>query len=164
MQWKGISFFLGALTIVLGVLVFFILGTPREVRWLSNDEKRAAIARIVENKTGSDREQRSEFKWDQAFQAFKDPQTYFFFFLTIINALPNSATTVFSYLIFQSFGFTPLETLLKGSAPYFAVGIVWFLLCGWLSMKKPNIRCRQKSTLKINMIRLCYLGKPLTRV
>ncbi|KAI3318913.1 MFS general substrate transporter [Xylariaceae sp. AK1471] len=138
--WKGISFFLGGLTIVLGILVFFILGTPREVRWLSEDEKRAAIARVVENKTGSDRQQRSEFKWDQAIQAFKDPQTYFFFFVTIINALPNSATTVFSYLIFQSFGFTPLETLLKGAAPYFAVGIVWFLLCGLLSMRKPNIR------------------------
>ncbi|GAP84456.1 putative major facilitator superfamily transporter [Rosellinia necatrix] len=138
--WKAISLFLGALTIVLGVLVFFILGTPREVRWLSEDEKRAAIARIVENKTGSDRKQRSEFKWDQAAQAFKDPQTYFFFFVTIINALPSSANTVFAYLIFESFGFTPLETLLKGAAPSFAVGIVWFLLCGWLSLKKPNIR------------------------
>ncbi|TGJ76829.1 hypothetical protein E0Z10_g10810 [Xylaria hypoxylon] len=138
--WKAISFFLGALTIVLGILAFFILGTPREVRWLSEDEKRAAIARIVGNKTGSDRKQRSEFKWDQAIQAFKDPQIYFFFFVTIINALPGSANTVFANLIFQSFGFTPRETLLKGTAPSFAVGIVWFLLCGWLSMKKPNIR------------------------
>ncbi|KAI0399851.1 major facilitator superfamily domain-containing protein [Xylaria palmicola] len=138
--WKGISFFLGALTIVLGVLVFFVLGTPREVRWLSKDEKRAAIARVIENKTGSDREARPEFKWEQASETFKDPQTYFFFFITIINALPGSANTVFAYLIFQSFGFTPLETLLKGAAPSFAIGIVWFLLCGWLSLKKPNIR------------------------
>ncbi|RWA12074.1 hypothetical protein EKO27_g3027 [Xylaria grammica] len=138
--WKAISLFLGALTIVLGILAFFILGTPREVRWLSEDEKRAAIARIVENKTGSDRKQRSEFKWDQTIQAFKDPQIYFFFFVTIINALPGSANTVFANLIFQSFGFTPKETLLKGTAPSFAVGIVWFLLCGWLSMKKPNVR------------------------
>ncbi|KAI0466297.1 MFS general substrate transporter [Xylaria cf. heliscus] len=138
--WKGISLFLGALTIVLGILVFFILGTPREVTWLSEDEKRAAIARILENKTGSDREKRSQFKWDQAIQTFKDPQTYFFFIITIINALPSAANTVFAYLIFESFGFTPLETLLKGAAPSFAVGIVWFLLCGWLSLKKPNIR------------------------
>ncbi|KAI8626315.1 MFS general substrate transporter [Xylariaceae sp. FL1651] len=138
--WKLISFFLGGLTIILGILVFFVLGTPREVRWLNKDEKRAAIARVIENKTGSDREKRSEFKWDQAIQTFKDPQTYFFFFVTIINALPGAANSVFAYLIWQSFGFTPLETLLKGSAPYFAVGIVWFLACGWLSMKKPNTR------------------------
>ncbi|KAI0102626.1 major facilitator superfamily domain-containing protein [Nemania sp. FL0031] len=118
--WKGISLFLGALTIVLGILVFFILGTPREVRWLSRDERRAAISRVVANKTGSDREQRSEFKWDQAIQTLKDPQTYFFFFVTIINALPSSANT--------------------GTAPSFAVGIVWFLLCGWPSLRNPNIR------------------------
>ena len=47
MQWKGISFFLGALTITLGVLVWFVLGTPREVRWLNEDEKRAATAHVV---------------------------------------------------------------------------------------------------------------------
>lgn len=63
--WKGISFFLGALTIFDSVLVYFILGTPREVRWLSEDEKRAAAARVVANQTGSDRTKRSEWKWDQ---------------------------------------------------------------------------------------------------
>ncbi|KAH9889193.1 major facilitator superfamily domain-containing protein [Xylariomycetidae sp. FL2044] len=137
--WKGISFFLGALTIVLGVLVYFILGTPREVRWLSDDEKRAAIARVVGNKTGSDRE-KQEFKWEQVWPTFKDPQTYFFFFVTIINCLPNGANTTFSKLIWKSFGFTNLETLLKGSTPYYALSIVWFLLAGFITMKKPNFR------------------------
>lgn len=69
--WKGISFFLGALTIFLGILVWFVLGTPREVMWLSADEKRAAQARIVANQTGSDREKRAEFRWDQVRDAFK---------------------------------------------------------------------------------------------
>ena len=63
--WKGISFFLGALTIVESVLVFFFLGTPREVRWLSEDQKRAVVARVLGNQTGSDNKQRKEFKWDQ---------------------------------------------------------------------------------------------------
>ena len=63
--WKGISLFLGALTIVCSILVFFILGTPREVRWLSEDEKRMAIARVVANNTGSDRQKRGEWKWSQ---------------------------------------------------------------------------------------------------
>lgn len=119
--WKGISFFLGGLTVFDAVLVWFMLGTPREVRWLKEDEKRAAIARVVANQTGSDRNKRSEFKWEQVVDTFKDPQTYFFFFVSIINALPNGATTTFSKLIWQSFGFTPLDTLLKGSTPYYAV-------------------------------------------
>ncbi|KAL2822888.1 major facilitator superfamily domain-containing protein [Aspergillus granulosus] len=138
--WKGISFFLGALTITCGIFVWFILGTPREVRWLSKEEKEAAIARVLANQTGSDREKRSEFKWDQVWSTFRDPQTYFFFFVTIINALPNGANTTFSKLIWQSFGFTPLETLLKGSTPYYAISIVWFLIVGFVTFKKPNLR------------------------
>ncbi|KAF2020214.1 MFS general substrate transporter [Aaosphaeria arxii CBS 175.79] len=138
--WKGISFLLGALTITCGILVWFILGTPREVRWLSEKEKRAAIARVTANQTGSDREKRSEFKWDQVWIAFKDPQTYFFFFITIINALPNGANTTFSKLIWKSFGFTPLETLLKGSTPYYCVSICWFLVVGYITLKRSNLR------------------------
>ncbi|KAF4119412.1 Major Facilitator Superfamily [Geosmithia morbida] len=138
--WKGQAFFLGGLTILCGVLVWFVLGTPREVRWLSKEEKEAAIARVLINQTGSDREKHSSFRWDQVRDTFKDPQTYFFFFVTIINALPNGANTTFSKLIWKSFGFTPLETLLKGSTPYYAVSIVWFLTVGFITLKKPNLR------------------------
>ncbi|KAH7311398.1 major facilitator superfamily domain-containing protein [Stachybotrys elegans] len=138
--WKCISFFLGALTITLGVMVWFVLGTPREVRWLTEEQKKAAIARVMSNQTGSDREKHSEFKWDQVWITFKDPQTYFFFFVTIINALPNGANTTFSKLIWQSFGFTPLQTLLMGSTPYYAVSICWFLIVGFVTLKKPNLR------------------------
>ncbi|EXF84162.1 hypothetical protein CFIO01_05665 [Colletotrichum fioriniae PJ7] len=138
--WKGISLFLGGLTIACGILVWFILGTPREVRWLNEEEKKAAMARVIVNQTGSDRQKRSEFKWDQVWSTFRDPQTYFFFFVTIINALPNGANTTFSKLIWKSFGFTPLETLLKGSTPYYCVSIVWFLVVGFVTLKKPNLR------------------------
>lgn len=51
--------------------MWFILGTPREVRWLSEEQKKAAIARVIMNQTGSDREKRSEFKWDQVWLTFK---------------------------------------------------------------------------------------------
>ena len=63
--------FLGGLTIACGVLVWFILGTPREVRWLNEDEKKAAIARVIANQTGSDKNKRSEFKWEQVWSTFK---------------------------------------------------------------------------------------------
>ena len=70
--WKGISLFLGSLTIFLSGLVFLILGTPREVRWLSVKEKQAAVARVVTNYTGSDHKKRAEWKWSQVmYQNFK---------------------------------------------------------------------------------------------
>lgn len=99
------------------------------------------MARVLVNQTGSDREKHTDFKWEQVRDTFKDPQTYFFFFVTIINALPNGANTTFSKLIWKSFGFTPLETLLKGSTPYYAISIVWFLIVGFVTLKKPNLRC-----------------------
>lgn len=115
--------------------MWFVLGTPREVRWLSQDEKRAAQARVLSNLTGTDREKRSEFRWEQVWATFRDPQTFFFFFVTIINALPNGANTTFSKLIWQSFGFTPFQTLLMGSTPAACVSIVWFLTVGFITLK-----------------------------
>lgn len=100
------------------------------------------MARVVDNKTGTDREKRSEFKWDQVWATFRDPQTYFFFFVTIISCLPNGANTTFSKLIWQSFGFSSLETLLKGSVPNDALSICWFLFVGYVTLKRPNLRCK----------------------
>ena len=140
--WKGISFFLGGLTIFLAVLAFCILGTPRDVRWLSDREKRIAVARTMANQTGSDRYKRSEWKWNQVITAFKDPQTYFFFFTTVANSIPNGGVTTFGNLVYESFGFTSLETLLKGTIPQNAVSIIWFLFVGIVTLKKPNLRCK----------------------
>ncbi|KAK0120314.1 hypothetical protein ONS95_011720 [Cadophora gregata] len=138
--WKGISFFLGSLTTIDSILVSFALGTPSEVRWLNADEKRAAAARVVSNQTGTDRQKRTEWKWDQAIDTFKDPQTWFFFFVQIVNALPNGGKTTFGKLIWVSFGFTNLETLVKGTVPEYLFSILWFLIAGNTTLKKPNLR------------------------
>lgn len=139
--WKGISLFLGSLTIVLSFLTYFLFGTPREVRWLSSTEKRMAYARVVSSQTGSDAQKR-EIKWDQVRIAFKDPQTYFFFVLVLVNAIPNGGTAAFGNLVYVSFGFTPLETIVEGKIPQDALSIVWFLFAGFITLKKPELRCK----------------------
>lgn len=70
---RRISFFLGGITIVLSFFVFFLLGTPREVMWLSANEKRMAAARIAVDQIGSDRQKRVWKKY-QAWEAVADPQ------------------------------------------------------------------------------------------
>ncbi|PYH91572.1 MFS general substrate transporter [Aspergillus ellipticus CBS 707.79] len=137
--WKGISLFLGSFTIVLSVVVYFCFGTPRELRWLSPEEKRMAAARAVRNQTGSDN-QKHEFRWDQVRTAFKDPQTYFFFLLVIVNSIPSGGTISFGNQVYESFGFTNLETIVEGKIPYQLLSIVWFLVAGWITVKKPNVR------------------------
>lgn len=139
--WRYISIFLGCWTILMSGFSLMILGTPNEVHWLSKEEKRIAAARVVSNKTGSSRQQFKKWRWDQVWITFKDPQTYFFFFTVIINSLPNGGTTAFGNLVYVSFGFTPLETLAKGTIPQNIVAIAWFLFVGIVSLKKPNTRC-----------------------
>lgn len=58
----------------MGVVTFVMLGTPREVWWLSANEKRMAAARVSKNGVGTDRLKHAEWKWDQVRQAALDPQ------------------------------------------------------------------------------------------
>lgn len=139
--WKGISLFLGALTVVLSVVTYFIFGTPSEVRWLTAEEKRIAQARIVKGQTGTDA-QKQPWKWDQVVTTFKDPQTYFLFFLVLVNNIPNGGTTSFGNLVYVSFGFTPLDTIVKGKIPQQSLSIIVFLTAGYLNLKFPGIRCK----------------------
>lgn len=140
--WKGISIFLGSFTIVLSILVYFLFGTPREVRWLSAEEKRMAAARIVSSQTGSDAQKR-QADWSQVRVALRDPQTYFLFFLVVVNSIPNGGTTAFGNLVYVSFGFTALQTIVMGKIPQQLLSIVVFLAAGYLTLKKPNTRCKR---------------------
>lgn len=147
--WRYISVFLGAWTIVMSVFSLLVLGTPNEVRWLSKEEKRIAAARVVSNQTGSDRQQVHAWRWDQVWTTFRDPQTYFFFVTVIVNSLPNGGTTAFGNLVYVSFGFTNLETLVKGTIPLNIVTIAWFLFVGILTLKKPNSRCEKNTNFRL---------------
>ncbi|KAG7095022.1 hypothetical protein E1B28_005816 [Marasmius oreades] len=137
--WKGISFFLGTITIVLSIFSWFLLGTPREVSWVSPEERRIAQARVVNNRTGTDAHKRREWKRDQIIEAFIDPSTWFLFFSVVLTSLPNGGVTSFGNLVYKSFGFTSLETILY-NIPRDAASIIWFLLAGWASSRYPNIR------------------------
>jgi len=137
--WRAISLFLGPLTVTLGILAFLFLGTPRESLLLRTEEKRIAQARVVASRTGTDRLKR-KWDWEQFRETFRDPVVYIFFFLVLINALPNGGTTSFGNLIFVSFGFDPLETILKGIIPQNVLGIAWFLTVGILTRKFRRIR------------------------
>jgi len=128
--WKGISFFLGGTTILLSIFCWFLLGTPREVTWVSSEERRISQARIVANRTGTDHHKR-RWKRDQVLEAFMDPSTWFLFCSVVLAGLPNGGITSFGSLVYTSFGFTPLQTILY-DIPREIASIIWFLLVGYL--------------------------------
>ncbi|KAF9893445.1 hypothetical protein FE257_010757 [Aspergillus nanangensis] len=52
-RWQGLFIFYGALTFTTGMILFFFLAaSPTDARWLSDDEKRIALERVRNNKTG----------------------------------------------------------------------------------------------------------------
>ncbi|TVY25264.1 putative transporter [Lachnellula hyalina] len=127
--WRGVSLFLGSLTLVAALVCFALLGSPREVRWLSKEEKRMAAARIVRNKAGRDVTGR-KWSWPQVSEAFRDPQLYFCMVNAFLSSVPNgSGLTSFGSLMYKSFGFTELQVLLIG-IPRSVVSLIIFLIVG----------------------------------
>ncbi|KAJ7771393.1 major facilitator superfamily domain-containing protein [Mycena maculata] len=135
--WRVINLFLGACTVVDGLVLSVFLGTPNEVWWLSADQKQAVRDRIASNGNG-DGAQR-EWKWDQVKECFKDPQIWLFFSFNIIATIPSGSLATFGPLVYVSFGFTNLETILY-ALPNSAVALAWLLFVTLAIKKVPAAR------------------------
>ncbi|KAL7412641.1 major facilitator superfamily domain-containing protein [Mrakia frigida] len=114
--WRAIGLFLGGSTVLAAGVCFVFLGTPKEVWWLTPEEKNMAHARIIRNKTGTDIVG-GKFKWDQVKEALVDPVTWFSFFNALIASIPNGG-------VIKSLGFDELEVILL-TIPRSVVSIIW---------------------------------------
>lgn len=92
-RWQALFLFEGGVTILLGIVLWFLLAaSPTDARWLSDDEKRIALERCRDNKTGTE-----VWKFDRAqlIEAFCDPRFYLIFLFLVSTGLPNGGLTVF---------------------------------------------------------------------
>ncbi|KAL7411516.1 CNF01220-like protein [Mrakia frigida] len=138
--WKAINLFLGACTVTLGIVLWFFLGTPEEVTWLSPEEKKTAKARILSNASGSgDGGGASEWDWQQARDTFKDPQLYIFMLFNIVATIPSGALGTFGTLVYSSFGFSNLQSILYG-LPSSALQLTWIIICAVLIHYFPRLK------------------------
>lgn len=134
------SFFLGSLTILIGVLCFFLLGTPSEVRWLDGArERKMAHARILSNNTGHDRTGVRSFKWRQARECVLDPCFWFAGANAFLSSLPNGGLTTFGSIIVTNLGFTNLETILL-DIPRSVFSVLYFVLVGVCCSRWKGLR------------------------
>ncbi|KAK5133332.1 hypothetical protein LTR08_007857 [Meristemomyces frigidus] len=136
--WRCISLFLGSCTIVLALVCFALLGSPKEITWLTKEEKRMAAARIVKNKAGRD-VTGVHWSWPQAIEAFQDPQLWFCMVNAFLSSVPNGALTTFGSIMYNSFGFTQLQVLLV-DIPRSVVSLLIFLAVGLYTRKVANRR------------------------
>ncbi|CAH0039103.1 unnamed protein product [Clonostachys rhizophaga] len=136
--WRTISLFLGSLTLAGAVFCYFILGSPQEVRWLSEEEKQMAIARVVENQIGEESTSK-KWNWDHFWECFRDPQVYFVFANTFLACIPNGGITTFSSLLYETFGFDTWGSMLF-SLPRNAIYVVVFIVVALYLRKFQNQR------------------------
>ncbi|KAK2000731.1 major facilitator superfamily transporter [Colletotrichum falcatum] len=137
--WRYISYFLGGLTTAAGCLCLFLLGTPSEVRWLTEAEKEMASARIISNNTGHDRTAIKGWKWKQVLECFTDPCFWFAGVNAFLSSVPNGGLTTFGSIIMTSFGFTNLQTILI-EIPRSVMSVVIFVAVGLVTTKYANLR------------------------
>lgn len=86
--WRGISIFLGSCTVLLALICFALLGSPKEVIWMNKAEKRMAAARIVQNKAGRD-STGVKWNWTQVREAILDPTLWFSMINAFLTSVPN---------------------------------------------------------------------------
>ncbi|KAI0030684.1 major facilitator superfamily domain-containing protein [Vararia minispora EC-137] len=137
-SWRAMAWFLGGLTVVVGILCLLVLGTPSEVPWLTPEEKRMANARIVANQSGHDRTGHS-WKWYQVREAVTDPVFWLSGANAFLSSVPNGGLTTFGSIINSSFGFTPLQVIIYG-IPRNVTSVLIFVVVGVVTMRRKNLR------------------------
>ncbi|KAK0622127.1 putative transporter [Lasiodiplodia hormozganensis] len=134
--WQYIFLILGAATILWGILFILVVpDSPATTRWLTADERVAAVQRVVDNKTGT---KSRTFSLAQVIEAATDPKIVLLGLISFVNALASGGLA-FGSLIIQGFGFTPLQTTLM-NMPLAAVQTVAQLSAGLFSARLRSAR------------------------
>lgn len=91
-EWRVLFLILGCVTTAYSVVLLFLLpDSPAKARFLNTEEKKLALHRILENKTGVMDE--NMFKPAQMVAAFRDPQAWLLCLYTISINIPNGGIT-----------------------------------------------------------------------
>lgn len=126
-SWQIMFLLIGLITILIGILVFFLLPNNPMSSRLSREEKIWAIERLRENQTGIENK---HFKFHQAIECFKDPQTYLLILITLTSNIPNGAVSSYQATIIKGFGYNSEQTALL-NIPSGAVSVVSIVGATW---------------------------------
>ncbi|WVQ83739.1 hypothetical protein IAT38_005883 [Cryptococcus sp. DSM 104549] len=137
-SWQWLHITIALVSLVSAAIIYvFLPASPTRARWASEHEKKLLVERVRSNNQGL---KQKHWNSEQAREAFTDPFTYCLFFLCFFNCLIVGGINTFSgLLITNAFGFSTLNAQLI-SIPLGVMGIVSFLLIGYL-IKRTNQTC-----------------------
>ncbi|KAL6230292.1 hypothetical protein BDW75DRAFT_248780 [Aspergillus navahoensis] len=137
-SWQLLFLVLGTITAGMVLfLVFLLPDSPKKVIFLTKKERAIVVQRTVANKTGM--MDNNSFKPSQAWQALRDPQTWFLVLYTFCVNLWNGGVTSFSSIIINSFGFSQLKSLLM-QMPMGGAQVVFLVLSAAVATYIPRAR------------------------
>ncbi|CAM1502664.1 Fc.00g074400.m01.CDS01 [Cosmosporella sp. VM-42] len=120
----------GLITTLTGVLYFrYMPENQLNAKFLTEEERIIAIERIRDNFQGIGNR---VWKWEQFWEAMRDPRTWLYGLYSLTMNIPNSGNTTFRGIIISSFYFDKRTSLLL-SAPASAVDACGKLIFPWLS-------------------------------
>ncbi|KAK4688189.1 MFS transporter, ACS family, allantoate permease, partial [Tremellales sp. Uapishka_1] len=111
-KWQLLFLLVGSITTIWSILIWFLLpSSPTNTRWLTLRQRVIATKRTQGNHTGMENK---TFKLYQVIEAFKDPKSWFLFFINFALNVPNGGLVTFNSIIVASLGFTIKQTTLLG--------------------------------------------------
>jgi ACS family allantoate permease-like MFS transporter len=130
--WQIIFLILGLLTVVVGIVFFFILpDSPMTAGFLSPTEKALHAERLRHNEQGIGSD---VFKREQFYEALRDPNTWLYSFWVFAANIPNSIATSMGNILVTGMGYSSTQSLLLVT-PLGAYEVVALIGLTYLSMK-----------------------------
>lgn len=134
--WQSIYLFAGALTFLFGLLSFALPESPVAARFLTPEERFAAVERLRHGQTGV---RCPRFKAAQLWEAVLDVKIWLVALMMASAYTVNGAVSGFGPLIVSTFGWSTLDSILF-QFPLGGLCFIVILLTGWLGSRVPNIR------------------------
>lgn len=143
--WRALFIILGALTIVLGIVFFFIVpDTPQTAKFLTPEEREIARRRTAENMQALNTK---DHKWYQVREAFKDPAVWIITLIAAVNGIPNGGITNFYAIMVLSIGIKVQDGILLSMLNcWVAVATIITLVVG------SKIGCRTLTAIPAHVI------------
>ncbi|KAI1167894.1 MFS transporter-like protein [Nemania serpens] len=115
-RWPWIFFIEGAVTTLFGILCFFVMPhTPADAKFLTEDERSAALLRMKMDSHGATKEDdvnREKFDWHWVRMAFSAPQMWLSSFIWFFLLIPLYSFSLFLPTIISGLGYESTQAQL----------------------------------------------------
>lgn len=133
--WKYMYLVAGAVTIIWGIILVFLLPSdPIRARGFNERQRYIAVARLRVNNSGV---RNTHYKKGQVFELLTDLKFWLVFFIAFFGMIANGPISTFTPIIINSFGFNTLNSLLL-VIPAGFMGGTYQLLGPYLAYKFSN--------------------------